>query len=1103
MKHIYRLVWSSTQRAWMVAGELSREHKKTKLICSVAVFLGGISTLSTAETKKITLSDDGTAYSIQSNTGSDGADSANGINGSDGSASYEFTTTASEPADNLISASDVTTVGGRGGSGTIAYGNGTEGGNGGTGGSAVSASSATILNNGATLTGGNGGDAGGGFGRYLTMGYGGAGGSAISGNHLVIINTSGGFLSAGEGGNGGDVLGVQVASTGGSGGIAVAGNNLSIVNDSVILGGNGGAGGIGGVDITDTGFNGPGDGGDGGTGGAAINGNNLDIINNGTITGGNGSNGGSGSTFSFSKGGDGGIGGDAIVGGKLTVINSGAIVAGTGGGAGIGSPGTNGTSGTNGAAIRATSGDNYLTLKSGSVITGDIILSETDADTPNSLSIASDAATTVTGNLTANAYTGVMLSGKTLTLTGKANLARNTLLTFGNFNGDSALKADSVSLDSTTILRGNISEWQQNTYMLTTTINGISGFLSGNISNNLLTEGATDYAQMSLSDDGNILLYGLKWNNTNGNGYGTFDLKGGAVLALGTTLSDNLSGADGVWDGMSLTKAGEGTLILTGNNSYTGATIVSGGTLKTGVANAFASTSGVVVSDGGTLNLGGHSQTVNSLNNSGTVLINGAGTDVLANVVTLYGNMINSGTVVINNGATKSGQTLAVDGDWTGNGGTVSIGTVLGGDGSLTDKLAIIGAATGKTYVAIANEGGTGAQTREGIEIISTGSSTADAFTQKGRIVAGSYEYHLQQGTASGAEKNNWYLTSQVEGSNSNNSNNSTGQIYRPERGSYASNLQAAATMFNMRLKDRQGSSVYTDPVTGERYESSLWLRSVGGHTEGHISDGQSKYSANRMVFQIGGDVLNGGLGADDTWSIGLMAGFGKQYSNTSNNLSGYNSKGSVLGYSTGIYGTWYQNAKDKIGLYADSWLAYNWFDNSVKGDELAYEKYKSKGLTASLETGYVFHTGTYLTSGGMENKVYVTPQAQVLWSGVKADDHTEANGTKVEGCCSDNVRTRLGVRLSMIGQSRLDKGTVRQFEPFVEANWVYTAKDYGVKMGDSSAYIEGQRNVAELKTGVEGLVSENLSVWGNVAQQIGADSYQDTQGMLGVKYAF
>ncbi|MGE9550798.1 autotransporter outer membrane beta-barrel domain-containing protein [Erwinia amylovora] len=247
---------------------------------------------------------------------------------------------------------------------------------------------------------------------------------------------------------------------------------------------------------------------------------------------------------------------------------------------------------------------------------------------------------------------------------------------------------------------------------------------------------------------------------------------------------------------------------------------------------------------------------------------------------------------------------------------------------------------------------------------------------------------------------------------------------------------------------------------------------------------------------------MSGSLNTQDSWHLGVMAGYGKQYNNTQNSFSGYRSKGSVWGYSTGLYGTWYQN-DNNAGLYVDSWLLYSWFDNSVKGDELAYEKYKTRGLTASLESGYAFRTGSYVTAHGMENTVYVTPQAQVLWSGVRADDHTESNGTRVQGQGSNNVQTRLGVRLSMAGQSVTDKDTARQFEPFVEANWVYTAKDYGVKMGDVSAFVKGQRNVAELKAGIEGRITQRLSLWGSVAQQAGANSYRDTQGGMGVKYRF
>jgi len=53
------------------------------------------------------------------------------------------------------------------------------------------------------------------------------------------------------------------------------------------------------------------------------------------------------------------------------------------------------------------------------------------------------------------------------------------------------------------------------------------------------------------------------------------------------------------------------------------------------------------------------------------------------------------------------------------------------------------------------------------------------------------------------------------------------------------------------------------------------------------------------------------------------MGGYANQHSNTHNSLTGYDSKGSVDGYRAGLYGTWYQNAEDKAGLYMDTWLQY------------------------------------------------------------------------------------------------------------------------------------------------------------------------------------
>ncbi|MFX5634310.1 autotransporter-associated beta strand repeat-containing protein, partial [Acinetobacter baumannii] len=56
------------------------------------------------------------------------------------------------------------------------------------------------------------------------------------------------------------------------------------------------------------------------------------------------------------------------------------------------------------------------------------------------------------------------------------------------------------------------------------------------------------------------------------------------------------------WDGKSLTKAGPGTLILTANNTYTGGTTISAGTLQLGSGGNTGSIIGDIVNRG-TFNL--------------------------------------------------------------------------------------------------------------------------------------------------------------------------------------------------------------------------------------------------------------------------------------------------------------------------------------------------------------------------------------------------------------------------------------------------------------------------------------------------------------------
>ncbi|HHZ4516882.1 TPA: ECSE_1600 family autotransporter [Escherichia coli] len=375
----------------------------------------------------------------------------------------------------------------------------------------------------------------------------------------------------------------------------------------------------------------------------------------------------------------------------------------------------------------------------------------------------------------------------------------------------------------------------------------------------------------------------------------------------------------------------------------------------------------------------------------------------------------------------------------------------------------------------------------------------------------GAYVYTLAKGK--GNDEKNWYLTSKWDGVTPPDTPDPINNppvvdpegpsVYRPEAGSYISNIAAANSLFSHRLHDRLGEPQYIDSLHSQGSASSMWMRHVGGHERSRAGDGQLNTQANRYVLQLGGDLAQWSSNAQDRWHLGVMAGYANQHSNTQSNRVGYKSDGRISGYSAGLYATWYQNDANKTGAYVDSWALYNWFDNSVSSDNRSADDYDSRGVTASVEGGYTFEAGTFSGSEETLNTWYVQPQAQITWMGVKDSDHTRKDGTRIETEGDGNVQTRLGVKTYLNSHHQRDDGKQREFQPYIEANWINNSKVYAVKMNGQTVGREGARNLGEVRTGVEAKVNNNLSLWGNVGVQLGDKGYSDTQGMLGVKYSW
>lgn len=441
----------------------------------------------------------------------------------------------------------------------------------------------------------------------------------------------------------------------------------------------------------------------------------------------------------------------------------------------------------------------------------------------------------------------------------------------------------------------------------------------------------------------------------------------------------------------------------------------------------------------------------------------------------------NQGILNLRNGDASGINQFTINGDYHSNNGTLLMSASLNGNlNSQASHLTINGNSTGVTDVKMHNIGRLdGAMPDQGIEVIKVSGNSDGVFTlsEFTPISAGSYDYNLYRGEAAGTEKD-WYLRARA--------NRKTDYNYRTEIGSYIANIQASNTLFSQTLYDRLGSRDHDD---------NGWIRVVTGHNQFKESTGYLKTSADRYILQFGADVYQHHFNNGSSLNLGLMAGYAKQDSTTRSNQGVTKSEGKVDGYSVGSYATWYADANSNLETYVDSWILYNWFDNEVQRKGLDTEKYKSRGITASVETGHTF-------SLGRNQAVYIQPQAQLTYMGVHADKVTDSSNTRLESS-KNKLQLRLGVR------SYLDLNTAQgsHFKPYVEANWIHTNKAFDVKTqyADLNQQFkqQGARNIGEIKIGAEGTLNNTWQIWGNIGQQAGNNGYRDTQGEVGVKYFF
>ncbi len=197
------------------------------------------------------------------------------------------------------------------------------------------------------------------------------------------------------------------------------------------------------------------------------------------------------------------------------------------------------------------------------------------------------------------------------------------------------------------------------------TINNTNSFTGGtNITDGTLVLGhATD----TLADTGAVTVDGataVLSIGANSDTVGAVFLKNGASITGSggiltgssyTMESGSISAILG-GPGIVLNKSTGGTVTLSGANTYTGATNIIGGTLKLTGAGTLASSSGVLLSAGATLDLNGTNQTITLGASAGTIANNsGSGTSVLT-----FNGSANAGSPLIVDSTSNAGGNVAV-----------------------------------------------------------------------------------------------------------------------------------------------------------------------------------------------------------------------------------------------------------------------------------------------------------------------------------------------------------------------------------------------------------------------------------------------------------
>ena len=626
-------------------------------------------------------------------------------------------------------------------------------------------------------------------------------------------------------------------------------------------------------------------------------------------------------------------------------------------------------------------------------------------------------------------------------------------------------------------------------------------------------------------------------------GGGTINTNGNIVTLDENSLKDGIAGtAPDV--GRDLHKTGAGVLTLLDNQYYSGRTFIDQGILRLDAVDLntpLSNSKGLLNTPEVTIAAGARLEGQGIVGNSMNAQLNNPNATVATNLTTI----INNGTIApglerFNNTFDSTDSQfvpLTLAGNYkAGKGAAVEIHTELLDDvsnhGSLTID-GVIDPASDKsgTGVVVIHQGGNGATTNHGIEIIrlrgnNSGTTQTDLIkqldenfhlvtdfkTNKGQnaVVAGAYSYIMES-------DKDWYgdLNNQAGLFLRNATNNDGSRVLHPATPLYESyslilgNLNKLPTLeqrvgHRPWLNDKNGYEAGYDRGKTDGSPQNVWMRVEGmkGYYEPDLDSNKGSTSSYRLRFSR----VNVGVDTpiyENADGSRLIAGINGNMSKAWSDIDSIHGSGDITtsGYGLGATLTWYNHN----GFYTDAQAWHNWYKSDIDSSTITtnLDQVKgnhAKGYALSLEVGRIFDLNQHWS---------LTPQAQIAYSRVNFDSFTDLqNSMIINEKDYIGLEGRLGLALNY-EKSQLDSsGKIKRNKLYILGNIHQEFK------GDSTVSVSGvdyesKMNNTWLSVGVGGSHNWNndkYSIYGELSLASSTRKFgeeYEVAGEIGLRIAF